>query len=183
MHDQSLTVQKLQGLKLGKIMEVFSTLPAPGFFEMNGEYKANLMDHGNFLNNMASNLLIGTSLFDGVWLCKCFTPESGTQGWGYNSFRKSGRVVRKYPMKTSIVKSRFDGRDVFQLYYPGFKSRIGAINMVDEVRKVNDNLYLGVGTWGFTKKQRMIPLPFTLSGPPEPFVGVDKPLKHAEQLT
>ncbi len=168
----------MQGLKLSQVMEIFSSLPAPKVSEMNGEYKANLMDQGGFLTNLSSNLLIGTPIFDGIWLCKCFTPESASQGWGYNSFRKFGKVERKFPMETSIVKSRFDGKDAFQLYYPAFKSMLGKMQMVDEVRKVNDSLYLGVGTWGFTKKARLVPLPFTLSGPPDLFVGTDKPTQR-----
>ncbi len=174
------TVQKLQGMKLREVMKLFVTLPPPEFSEMNGEYNATIMDHGSFFANMASSLMIGTPLLEGMWLCKCFKPTSETEGWGYNSFRKSGRIIRKYPMATSITKSRYDGRDIFQLYYPGYQSTLGSINMVDEIRKVNDGLYLGVGTWGFSRKQRMTPLPFTLSGPPDPFMGTDKPPKKVE---
>ncbi|MBU0994825.1 MAG: hypothetical protein KJ737_20225 [Proteobacteria bacterium] len=76
-----------------------------------------------------------------------------------------------------IIKSRFDGRDVFQFDYTAYRSLLGMINMVDEIRKVKKNLYLGVGTIGFTKKQRLKPLPFILSGPAEPFMCTDKPYK------
>ncbi len=37
--------------------------------------------------------------------------------------------------------------------------------MVDEIRKIDENLYLGIGTWGFWKKQKMIAYPFMLEGP------------------
>ncbi len=168
------TVQKILGLKLVRVMELFKALPAPAFTEMHGEYRANLTDHGSLLKNLQAQFVMQTSFFDGVWLCKSFEPLSETEGHGYNSFRKSGRIVRKYPMKTAIVSSRFDGKPVFQLDYTAYKSLLGFINMVDEIRKINDNLYLGVGTWGFTKKERMKPLPFTLSGPADQFVSTDK---------
>ncbi len=168
------TVQKILGLKLSEVMALFNTLSAPSFKEMHGEYRANLTDHGSLFQNLLSQLVTQTSFLDGVWLCKCFEPLSDTDGHGYNSFRKSGKVIRKYPMKTSIVNSRFDGKPVFQLDYTVYKTLLGFQNMVDEIRKINDNLFLGVGTQGFSEKQRMKPLPFTLSSPTDPFVGTDK---------
>lgn len=37
--------------------------------------------------------------------------------------------------------------------------------MVDEIRQLSDTVYLGIGTWGLTKKQQQISLPFVLEGP------------------
>jgi len=43
--------------------------------------------------------------------------------------------------------------------------------MVDEVRQVGPDLYLGIGTWGFSDAQRRIPLPFVLRGPVAPYAS------------
>ena len=43
--------------------------------------------------------------------------------------------------------------------------------MVDEVRRLSKTAYLGIGTWGFTKAQRRIALPFLLSGPVSAYRG------------
>lgn len=36
--------------------------------------------------------------------------------------------------------------------------------MVDEISQLSDAVYLGIGTWGLTKKQQQISLPFVLEG-------------------
>jgi hypothetical protein len=45
--------------------------------------------------------------------------------------------------------------------------------MRDEVRKVNDNLFLGLGRQTVTGGKWNI-FPFVLMGPPEPWVGPDE---------
>jgi hypothetical protein len=82
-------------------------------------------------------------------------------------------------MKTKIAKSIYDGKDVFELDYTVYHSGAGFVNMIDEVRKVNDELYLGIGNWGYFRRQRLIPNFFALAGPRGPYVGVDK--KHRER--
>jgi hypothetical protein len=42
--------------------------------------------------------------------------------------------------------------------------------MFDEVRKIADGLYLGIGRTGFTRKARAELHPFALEGPVAPFV-------------
>jgi hypothetical protein len=167
-----LDAVKLFEMKTQEIMEFFSTLPPPDFSEMNGEYSARLLDHGS----RTFNLLSRFSLYNpgvGWWLGKAFLPETGKSGHGYNMFERWGRVFRKYRMLTDMVPSRFDQKPVFRLYYAAFRSPCGLINMVDEVRKVKDGLYLGIGAWGFSEKMLMRPLPFILDGPIGPFVGPD----------
>ncbi|NIO82507.1 MAG: hypothetical protein GTN53_18105 [Candidatus Aminicenantes bacterium] len=171
---REFTVEKLKASSCDEIMELFSTLSAPPFSEMNGEYKADLLDQGTVIKNAMSKFLLFNPFLFGHWLCKAFKTEGENHGHGYNSFRKFGKVIRKFRMKTEIVPSRYDGKDVFQLYYPAYSSITGIINMVDEIRKIHDGLYLGIGTWGFTKKQVMIPGPFCLSGPINEFVGSDR---------
>ena len=69
-----------------------------------------------------------------------------------------------------FAPSRFDGQPAYQLVYRHFESLCGDVNMVDEVRRVVPGLYLGIGTWGFSKGQRHIPLPFLLEGPVAPYL-------------
>lgn len=168
------TVNKLKCLTLKETMALFRTLSPPEFSEMDGEYEAGLLDHGNLLKNHVSLCAMNLPLIHEHWLGKAFTPEGGNRGHGYNGFWVGGRAVRKYRMDTSITASRFDGRPSFQLVYDHYDSLCGRIHMVDEVRKLEEGLYLGVGTWGYIEPQRKIPLPFYLSGPVGPFVGADR---------
>ena len=75
--------------------------------------------------------------------------------------RRFGSVQRRYQMRTSIDNSRFDGRPILQLDYAPFRSWMARIKMVDEVRRLRHDLYLGIGTCGLTEKERMRPRPFT----------------------
>ena len=107
----------------------------------------------------------------GYWIGKAFRGEQVAEAsQGYNYFRHWGRVVRRYPMLTTIAPSRYDGRPAFTLVYRAFHSACASINMVDEVRRVRPGLYLGIGTMGFSTKQRMMPGPFQLEGPQSPYV-------------
>ncbi|MBL4703450.1 MAG: hypothetical protein JKY54_02955, partial [Flavobacteriales bacterium] len=72
-----------------------------------------------------------------------------------------------------MALSRFDSKPIFQLTYSAYPTLLAKINMIDEIRKVEEGIYLGIGTVGFTKKQRMTPLPFCLIGPTSEFSGVD----------
>lgn len=78
-------------------------------------------------------------------------------------------------MKTYLSRSRYDGKEAFILDYTAYRSPACSINMVDELRKINDSLFLGIGTWGYSRWQRMIPFFFALSGPPIKYIGTDKP--------
>ena len=67
--------------------------------------------------------------------------------------------------------TRYDGRPAYTLVYRAYHSFCGDINMVDEVRRLGDGLYLGIGTWGFTERQRRVALPFLLQQTPDAYRG------------
>jgi hypothetical protein len=103
----------------------------------------------------------------GTWQGKTFEPISRIEGRGFNVATRFGRTVRKWPMRTTIAGSLIDGKEVFQLDYPFYRSLAAFSKFTDEVRKVDDNLFLGIGHW-----RPLITLAsvwFTLSGPVKPF--------------
>lgn len=171
--ESKFTVEVLKGMKVKEVMALFKTLPAPTFDDMQGEFDGFLLDHGDPITNFVSVLSISNPLTTGRWKGKAFTFADKVYGHGYNLFEKFGKTKRKIRMRTQIVESRFDGKPAFILDYTAYDSFLGKVNTVDEIRKLDDDLYLGVGTWGFTKKQRMKPFPFCLKGPLRSFVGVD----------
>ena len=154
-----------------ELMALFSGLSAPELSEMNGEFAARLLAQPSALAQFTGNLTVNNPLMPGYWLCKAFRPVSAQSGRGYNAFRHLGRKVQRYPMQTLIAPSRYDGRSAYTLVYAAFQSMCGAIHMVDEVRQLAPGLYLGIGTWGFTDRQRQVALPFVLSGPVAPYAG------------
>jgi hypothetical protein len=173
---QKKKIEMLKKSSPEEVLSLFKTLAAPDFSEMDGEYEATLTNHGNVIINMISKISVNNPII-GSWLCKAFTPSPNNISYGYNSFLKNGTIRRIYPMKTEIANSRYDNKPIFQLTYGYYVHMLGKVNMVDEIRKLEDGLYLGIGTYGFTNKQRMIPLPFILRGPIGKFVGTDRPPK------
>jgi hypothetical protein len=171
------TIENLMAMKQPELMELFLTLSAPSMHEMQGEYRGTLLDTGTFwlIKNFLAYFALSSDIMNGKWLGKGFTAQSTDEGHGYNSYRKSGKVRHILPMKTYLSTSRYDKKKVFILDYTTYRSSARFINMVDELRKINDNLYLGIGTWGYSRWQRMIPFFFALSGPPIKYIGTDKP--------
>lgn len=162
---------ELLAMSCKDLMSVFATLPAPLMQEMDGEFAAQLLAQPNAVSQVVGQLTVNNPLLPGRWLCKAFQPVSADRGQGYNSFSQLGRTVRRYPMQTLIAPSRYDGRPAYTLVYAAFRSMCGAIHMVDEVRRAGPGVYLGIGTWGYTARQRMLPLPFVLRGPIAPYAG------------
>lgn len=152
-----------------QLLQLFKTLEAPTVQEMQGEYAACLLAQPNWLADQVGKITLNNPLQS--WLCKAFRPIDEGTGRGYNTFLQRGRIVQQFAMTTMIAPSRYDGRSAYQLVYRHFHSLCGSIHMVDEVRRVAPNLYLGIGTYGFTDAQRRIPYPFLLKGPQAPYHG------------
>tara|TARA_R100000322_G_scaffold61485_3_gene38208 strand:- start:641 stop:1243 length:603 start_codon:yes stop_codon:yes gene_type:complete len=166
----SLRESDLMAMSVSELMKVFEGSPSPTMQQMDGEFAARLLAQPGKLAQFIGEVTINNPLMPGRWLCKAFRPVSDKVGRGYNSFAHLGRTVQRFPMETLIAPSRYDGRPAYTLVYGAFWSMCGAINMVDEVRQVGADLYLGIGTWGFTDAQRRVPLPFVLRGPVSPYV-------------
>ncbi|RZI81871.1 MAG: hypothetical protein EOP38_17795 [Rubrivivax sp.] len=170
------TAIDLAGLSFKETLALFAKLQAPALADMDGEYEARLLKQPSWLAQTIGQLTISNPLMPGQWLCKAFRPVNQQVGRGYNTFQHLGRTVQRFPMHTQIAPSRYDGRPAYQLVYRAYHSMCGDIHMVDEVRRVGPNLFLGIGTWGFSDKQRQVPLPFMLKGPIAPYRGdIGKP--------
>lgn len=166
-----LTESDLLAMNFKDLMTLFGQLPAPTVGEMDGEFAARLLAQPSAIARLIGNVTVNNPLMPGRWLCKAFKPVSAERGQGYNAFAHLGRKVQRYPMQTLIAPSRYDGRPAYTLVYASFKSMCGAVHMVDEVRRAGPDLYLGIGTWGFTDRQRHIALPFVLRGPVASYIG------------
>lgn len=157
------TAESLQSLSIPELEGLYRTLPAPSFTEMHGEYKGGYIGCEQPVSDGLWKLVAWNPILGGVWQGKSFEPLSETEGRGFNTLKLYGRNVRKWPMRTTMSTSFIDGGEAFLLDYPFYRSGSGAVKMTDEVRKVNDRLYLGIGHW-----RPLVPLAsvwFTLSGP------------------
>ena len=190
--------EDLMKLNRKQIMELFFQLDAPAISEMRGEYRAALLDSGYIINIFLAKLYLHFTWGD--WQHKAFEPLGETHGHGYNTFvttlpklyvnyfvasfmkimsivrslfRLSNpqRLARIMLNKTSIVSSVFDGRPSFQLSYRDYNT-FYTNTMTDEVRRVNDKLFLGIGRLTVTFG-KFNPMPFMMIGPPDLWVGPD----------
>ncbi|MEO3784075.1 hypothetical protein ABGB12_12135 [Actinocorallia sp. B10E7] len=160
---------ELRRLDTSGLLTLFTTLDAPAIGEMNGEYTAALLAQPNLFAVVTGKAAVENPL--GTWLCKGFRPVDEDGGRGYNTFDQFGRVRQRYPMRTLLAPSRYDGAPAYTLLYRAYVSMCGMIHMVDEVRRAAPGVYLGMGTWGFTDAQRRVPRPFLLTGPVGPYRG------------
>lgn len=171
----------LRSMPTAELMTLFAQLPAPPIEEMRGEYTATVLRQPYPLLRPAAWLTTHNPIV-GQWRAKAFNggnevvgpgaDETPPQtGHGYNAFDRHGGAVQHFPMLTTIAPSRFDGAPAFQLVYKAFNSACGWLNMVDEVRIAGAGLYLGIGTLGFARWQRMTPMPFELAGPVREYRG------------
>lgn len=163
-----VSVAELRQMPTAALLRLFQQLAAPAMQEMHGEFKASMLQQPNTLATLAGFALENPLL---PWQCKAFRPIDDKQGRGYNTFLLAGKTIQRYPMHTLLAPSRYDGRPAYQLVYRQFHSLCADMYMVDEVRRVLPGVYLGIGTWGFTDKQRRMPYPFLLEGPVADYRG------------
>ena len=168
-------------------LDLWKTLAAPTPNEMHGEYTGHVHDGGDGAVREAKTKFFYDSPC-GFWLGKAYTPGGGGKGEGYNSFRETDGTVRRYRrFATEIGPSSLDGRPSLIMYYRAFHNYGGEIDVVDDVRRVADGVYLCVYTCteevpGFSTKKpgqaRSEPELFALTGPIGAWVGVDDPQRE-----
>ena len=167
--------------------ELWMTLSAPTLNEIHGEYTGYVHDGGDRTVREAKTKFFYDSPC-GFWLGKAYKPGSGGKGEGYNFFRNVDGTVRRYRrFATEIGPSSLDGRPSLIMYYRAFDNYAGEMDLVDDIRRVADGVYLCVytgteGVPGFSTKKpgqaRSEPELFALTGPVGPWVGVDDPQRE-----
>jgi hypothetical protein len=152
-----------------ELAALFRTLDAPDMDEMNGEFAPFLLRQWHPVVDRAAQWLMNGALLPFRWTGKAFRPLSATEGRGYNMFHLAGRTLRSFPMRTVLAPSAIDGRPSYQLVYAAFHSPLGYVRVVDELRRLQEGIYLGIGAAGFAPWQRRVPFPFVLQGPVAPY--------------
>lgn len=175
------TYDDVEKLSRREKMQLYVAAEAPDFSALNGEYEARLLS-GGVLGKSTELFTHHVFPTGGItlhtkWVGKAFKPESETEGTGYNIFaEKKGsqektlriRKIRTYLGPSTIAK---DGKNSFHIDYRPYSS--GTVrSMHDELRKINEVLYLGMGYMALGGGSAN-PGPFALVGKPKPWVGAD----------
>ena len=165
------TIDDIKKLSKAEVFQLFYAASEPSFQELKGEYIAATIDVGI----MATSAGYYTHHFfgPGHWEGKAFYPFEKNKGYGYNIFKDAGgKIYRTRKMDTEIGPSDQDGKSAFKLNYGAYNS--GTVrSMRDELRKINDNLFLGLGSMALGGGS-INPAPFVVMGPAKEWVGVDK---------
>jgi len=99
---------------------------------------------GRFLAQHGCNPLVLSMARRGLflgWQGKRFAPWSTAQGYGegINLFREGGR----YPFRYYVEQSRVDDEGCLVLDYRSYRSLMGWVRLVDEVRLIHEHVLLG----------------------------------------
>ncbi len=168
MTNRSLKNIDLSLLNTEEAIEVFKTLECPSMAEMNGEFRGKMLTFPTLAKTLFGAVISKNPVFPGIWQGKSFRARDEQSGVGYNTCNRLkllGGRIDLWPMLTDIGPSFFDGRPSFRLIYRAFDHYAGEIHMLDEVRRLDDGRYLGIGRTGRSTKERRIPMPFLLVGP------------------
>lgn len=177
------TYEDVEKLSRKDKMQLFYAAETPDFNELEGEYKAGLLSGG--VLGKSSELFThhvfptGMVTLGTKWVGKAFTKETELTGRGYNLFTKKNKngamdTLRIREIKTGMGPTKIgkDDKLSFKIDYRMFNS--GSVkSMRDELRRINENLYIGAGYMGLGGGS-INPAPFVLMGPPTPYVGAGK---------
>jgi hypothetical protein len=164
--------QEVRRTPHGELVKIFRELPPPSLEEMDGEFLATGLDQSNRLRNHLGSLFVN---WPGLWLGKAFHPESSTGGKGYNFFLRNKEILRAFPMGTYLAPSGVTSGPSYHVDYSRFHTGFITGSGRDEIRKVSDGLYLGVGRLTYSRAAGCRLYPFLLEGPTAPFSLSDAP--------
>ncbi len=179
---RAATYDDVEKLSRKDKVQLFYAANTPDFKALNGEYEARLLSGGVLGSSSAlfTHHVFPTGLLtlNTRWVGKAFRGDNKDTGQGYNIFLEnnsdgSTSTLRIRPMKTSMGVSKLgkDGKISFLVDYGADNS--GTIHsMRDEIRQINENLFIGAGYMGLGGGP-INPAPFALIGPPKPWVGPD----------
>lgn len=164
------TRENIMELDYNQIVELWKQCPAVGMEELVGEYDGLVPNAGDpERKKWIDEGMYSEDKPSGFWLGKAFWPLSKTHGDGYNRYRYSGRLENRIRFATSIGRSLIDGKQAFLMNYgayhakgtpPGYVS-----DLVDEVRKLDNGIYVAMATRCKPDGVRTAPAHFVLVGP------------------
>ena len=164
-----------------EVIKMWKAAPAVEMAELCGEYKGLIPNAGNEEAQKATaKVMYNEDSRTGYWLGKAFSPLSHTKGDGYNRYRrKDGTIHRFMRFATEMGDSLIDGKPSLIMHYGAYQLQPPLIpkgvenKLMDEIRKLTDGFYLGVGTVPLPDGKRSELGHFVLMGPVGQWIGVD----------
>ncbi|MEI6723823.1 MAG: hypothetical protein WCO67_23930 [Betaproteobacteria bacterium] len=164
------TMERLLKLSHPQIIALWRDLPAATLEELQGHFTGITPNAGDAERQarIAGNMYNEDSE-RGYWLGKAYRKTGANEGEGYNRWRrKGGQIVRNARFTTEVGVSLLDGKPSLLMYYGSYRPENPTF--VDEVRKLDDYVYLGVGSTVGADGKRT-PESFVLVGPTDEWIG------------
>jgi hypothetical protein len=164
------SVERLLSMTKEETIELWGGLPAVTLEELQGHFTG-LIPNAGSAERQASALafMYDEASVRGYWLGKAYRKTGPNAGEGYNRWRlPGGKIERRSRFITEIGKSFFDGKPSLLMYYGAY--RADAPSFVDEVRKLDDYIYVGLGSI-LSAEGKRDPGHFILTGPTDAWVG------------
>ncbi len=177
--EQAWTEEKILALTRDEVLEFWGASPAVEMSELYGEYKGLIPNAGDEERQKSTaEVMYNEAGPLGYWLGKAYTPLSHTKGDGYNCWRRpDGSVERYMRFATEMGTSLIDGKPALLMHYGAYRHRFIPADkenaLVDEIRKLADGVYLGVGTSRMPDGSRTAPGHFVLIGPTGKYLAAD----------
>lgn len=159
-----LVYNDIKRLSKYKLTQLFYAAHPPKLNELNGEVKGKLAPVGAvfFMGSFFTYFIYGKT---DTWIGKGFKKSNVSPSNGYNLFRShkdKNEIIRKRKISTYIMESKLDNKPSYFLDYGPYNS--GLVHLFrDELRKINDKLYIGVGYLTFPGGS-IVNFPFFLYG-------------------
>ena len=168
----SWTMERLLALDHESTVALWKTLPAAGMAELDGHYQGVIPNAGDTeRQTRTSGFMYDEDSPRGYWLGKAYRPLTETEGEGYNRWRFADRtIVRNGRFATRMGPSLIDGNPSYIMDYSAFNDT----TLVDEIRRLDEGVYLGVGTTATEDGGRSAPGHFALVGPTDEWIGAEE---------
>ena len=174
------TRESVMELTRDEVIALWHEAPAAEMAELVGEFEGLIPNAGDEeRQKRTAEVMYNENGPLGYWLGKAYFPLSHSKGDGYNRWRRPGGTVeRNLRFSTEMGTSVIDGKPSLLMYYGAYaraEKRDEPSTLVDEIRKLADGIFLGMGTVENEDGTRSDPGHFVMAGPVAPWVGVDDP--------
>ena len=178
------TRENIMELNREEVFDLWKQCPAANMTEMVGEFDGLIPNTGDKeRQERTAELMYDENSRTGYWLGKAFWPLSKTRGDGYNRYRRPGGKIEYYMrFATERGTSLIDGKPSLMMYYGAYRLRWipeGEENtLTDEIRKLDEGIFLGMGTRKMPDGTRSEPGHFVMVGPIGEYRRADNPTEE-----
>lgn len=170
--EEDWTLERVLAMGQTEIVALWKQCPAATLEEMNGHFLGLIPN----ADDPVAKKRIDAFMYDensvrGYWVGKAYKRTSETTGEGYNRWRHpGGKFVHGQRFATEMGTSLVDGKPSLMMYYEAYNP---GLRLVDEIRKLDDDIYLGIGTTPLPDGSRKLFGHFAYIGPVHEWVEFD----------